>query len=197
MQEIVRRRYGKTADELRTILETDERITLEQAKSVETTLTTGTLPDLIVCDGGIGQMHCVAEVVWGELRLDIPIAGLAKDDKHRTNELLYLQDVGRNVSQQPVSVQLKTDSELFHTLTRLQDEVHRFAITFHRDKRSKNALSGELDNIKGIGPKTAETLLKAFKSVKRLKEADYESIAKVIYSAKAKILKESLMQRQA
>lgn len=197
MQEIVRRRYGKTADELRTILETDERITLEQAKSVETTLTTGTLPDLIVCDGGIGQMHCVAEVVWGELRLDIPIAGLAKDDKHRTNELLYLQDVGRNVSQQPVSVQLKTDSELFHTLTRLQDEVHRFAITFHRDKRSKNALSGELDNIKGIGPKTAETLLKAFKSVKRLKEADYESIAKVIGPAKAKILKESLMQRQA
>ncbi|WP_172181526.1 excinuclease ABC subunit UvrC [Palleniella intestinalis] len=197
MQEIVRRRYGKTADELRTILETDERITLEQAKSVETTLTTGTLPDLIVCDGGIGQMHCVAEVVWGELRLDIPIAGLAKDDKHRTNELLYLRDVGTNVSQQPVSVQLKTDSELFHTLTRLQDEVHRFAITFHRDKRSKNALSGELDNIKGIGPKTAETLLKAFKSVKRIKEADYESIADVIGPAKAKILIDNLVSNDS
>ncbi|MCM1078731.1 MAG: excinuclease ABC subunit UvrC [Bacteroidales bacterium] len=192
MQEIVRRRYGKAAEELRAVLDTKERITLEQAKSVETSLSSAPLPDLIVCDGGTGQMHCVAETVWGELMLDIPIAGLAKDDRHRTNELLYLQDIGRNVSQQPVAVQLKTDSELFHVLTQLQDEVHRFAITFHRDKRSKSALASELDNIKGIGPKTADALLKAFKSVKRIKEADYQSIADIIGPAKAKILKEEL-----
>ncbi len=190
MQETVRRRYGKTADELRSVLGLSGRISLQQAKGVETTLTAA-LPDLIVCDGGIGQMHCVAEVVWGELQLDIPIAGLAKDDKHRTNELLFLHDTGGDVHQKPVTVQLKTDSELFHVLTRLQDEVHRFAITFHRDKRSKTALASELDNIKGIGPKTAAALLKAFKSVKRIKEADYQTIADVIGPAKAKILKDN------
>ena len=150
-------------------------------------------PDLIICDGGIGQMHCVQEVVVGELGLDIPIAGLAKNDKHRTQELLYLkpsheEDTGRetnkNVSRETqlssiayspsnydcVTVQLKPESELFHILTQMQDEVHRYAITFHRDKRSKHALHSELDDIKGIGQKSKDALLKAFKSVKKLRE---------------------------
>lgn len=140
------------------------------------------LPDLIICDGGIGQMHCVQEVVAGELGLDIPIAGLAKNDKHRTQELLYLKPL--NVSRETrkidtpfspldydcVTIQLKPESELFHVLTQMQDEVHRFAITFHRDKRSKHALHSELDDIKGIGPKAKDALLKSFKSVKKLRE---------------------------
>ena len=153
MQEVVRRRYS----------DTDE------------------MPDLIICDGGIGQMHCVQEVVTGELGLDIPIAGLAKNDKHRTQELLYLKpNVSRetlcnNSSFSPidydcVTVQLKPESELFRVLTQMQDEVHRFAITFHRDKRSKHALHSELDDIKGIGPKAKDVLLKTFKSVKKLRE---------------------------
>ena len=153
MQEVVRRRYT----------DSDE------------------MPDLIICDGGIGQMHCVQEVVAGELGLDIPIAGLAKNDKHRTQELLYMKP---NVSRETlcnnpffspldydcVTVQLKPESELFRVLTQMQDEVHRFAITFHRDKRSKHALHSELDDIKGIGPKAKDALLKTFKSVKKLRE---------------------------
>ncbi len=138
------------------------------------------LPDLIITDGGKGQMGIVKEVL-DELKLDIPIAGLAKDDKHRTNELLF--------GFPPQTIGMKQDSALFHLLTRIQDEVHRFAITFHREKRSKHQISSELDNIKGIGTKTKETLLKHFKSVKRIKDADIESIAEVIGNAKAGIIK--------
>lgn len=137
MQEVVRRRYTRLHDEGQP------------------------LPDLIITDGGQGQMSVVREVVEGELHLDIPIAGLAKDDRHRTNELLY--------GWPPVVVGMKTDSELFHLLTHMQDEVHRFAITFHRDKRSKHALHSELDDIKGIGPKTKDLLLKELKTVKRIR----------------------------
>lgn len=138
------------------------------------------LPDLIITDGGKGQMGIVKEVL-DELKLDIPIAGLAKDDKHRTNELLF--------GFPPQTIGMKQDSALFHLLTRIQDEVHRFAITFHREKRSKHQISSELDNIKGIGTKTKETLLKHFKSVKRIKEADKESIAEIVGNAKAGIIK--------
>ena len=138
------------------------------------------LPDLIVADGGKGQMEVIREVIQDELHLDIPIAGLAKNDRHRTNELLY--------GFPPMTIQLKTDSELFHVLTRLQDEVHRFAITFHRDKRSKSALHSELDEIKGIGPKTRDTLLQQLKSVKRIKEADLQTLATAIGSSKAQVI---------
>ena len=138
------------------------------------------LPDLIITDGGKGQMGIVKEVL-DELKLDIPIAGLAKDDKHRTNELLF--------GFPPQTIGMKQDSALFHLLTRIQDEVHRFAITFHREKRSKHQISSELDNIKGIGAKTKEALLKHFKSVKRIKEADKESIAEIVGYAKAGIIK--------
>lgn len=158
MQEIVRRRYTRLRDEGQP------------------------LPDLIITDGGQGQMSVVREVVEGELHLDIPIAGLAKDDRHRTNELLY--------GWPPVVVGMKTDSELFHLLTHMQDEVHRFAITFHRDKRSKHALHSELDDIKGIGPKTKDLLLKELKTVKRIKEASIEEIAAIIGPSKAKIIAE-------
>jgi excinuclease ABC subunit C len=138
------------------------------------------LPDLIIADGGKGQMEVIREVIQDELNLDIPIAGLAKNDRHRTNELLY--------GFPPLSVALKTDSELFHVLSQIQDEVHRFAITFHRDKRSKRALHSELDDIKGIGPKTKEELLKGLKSVKRIREADLEALTNLIGPAKAKII---------
>lgn len=158
MQEIVRRRYTRLRDEGQP------------------------LPDLIITDGGQGQMSVVREIVEGELHLDIPIAGLAKDDRHRTNELLY--------GWPPVVVGMKTDSELFHLLTHMQDEVHRFAITFHRDKRSKHALHSELDDIKGIGPKTKDLLLKELKTVKRIKEASIEEIAAIIGPSKAKIIAE-------
>lgn len=158
MQEVVRRRYTRLRDEGQP------------------------LPDLIITDGGQGQMSVVREVVKGELHLDIPIAGLAKDDRHRTNELLY--------GWPPVVVGMKTDSELFHLLTHMQDEVHRFAITFHRDKRSKHALHSELDDIKGIGPKTKDLLLKELKTVKRIKEASIEEIAAIIGPSKAKIIAE-------
>lgn len=158
MKEVVRRRYSRLIEE-------------EQP-----------LPDLIITDGGKGQMQVVRDIVEGELKLKIPIAGLAKDDRHRTNELLY--------GFPPVVVGMKTDSELFHLLTHIQDEVHRFAITFHRDKRSKHALHSELDEIKGIGPKTKETLLKAFKSVKKIREASGEELANVVGEKKASILKE-------
>ena len=138
------------------------------------------LPDLIVADGGKGQMEVIREVIQDELGLDIPIAGLAKNERHRTNELLY--------GFPPMSVQLKTDSELFHVLTQLQDEVHRFAITFHREKRSKRALHSELDNIPGVGPKTRDRLLNGLKSVRRIREADVETLAAIIGPAKAQIV---------
>ena len=158
MKEVVRRRYERLRDE-------NER-----------------MPDLIITDGGKGQMEVVREVVEDELHLNIPIAGLAKNNKHRTNELLY--------GFPPVTIGLKTNSELFHILTRIQDEVHRFAITFHRDKRSKSALHSELDDIKGIGPKTKETLLKQFKSVKNIKEISSEELSKAVGESKAKLIRE-------
>ena len=156
MKEVVRRRYTRLIEE-------------EQP-----------LPNLIVADGGKGQMEVIREVIQDELNLDIPIAGLAKNDRHRTNELLY--------GFPPMTIALKTDSELFHMLTRLQDEVHRFAITFHREKRSKHALNSELDNIKGIGEKTRDSLLNKLKSVKKIREADLETLITTIGKAKAEIV---------
>lgn len=156
MQEVVRRRYSRMIEE------------------------GATLPDLIITDGGLGQMSVVREVVEGELGLHIPIAGLAKDNRHRTNELLY--------GNPPQTIALKTNSELFHVLTQIQDEVHRYAIQFHRDKRSKHALHSELDDIKGIGPATRDALLKAFKSVKRVREASQEELAAAVDAAKAKLI---------
>lgn len=156
MQEVVFRRYSRMIEE-------------------------GTpLPDLIITDGGIGQMNVVREVVEGQLNLQIPIAGLAKDDRHRTNELIY--------GFPPQVIGLKTDSELFHILTQIQDEVHRYAITFHRDKRSKGALHSVLDDIKGIGPKTRDILLKNLKSAKRIQNADIQTLSNIIGAAKANIL---------
>ena len=146
------------------------------------------LPDLIIADGGKGQMEVIREVIQDELNLDIPIAGLAKNDRHRTNELLY--------GFPPLSIALKTDSELFHVLTRLQDEVHRFAITFHREKRSKHALSSELDSIQGVGPKTRDVLLNALKSVKKIKEAELDELSKVIGAAKAQIIYAHFHQKE-
>ena len=140
------------------------------------------LPDLIVADGGKGQMEVIRQAVQDELALDIPIAGLAKNDRHRTNELLY--------GFPPRVIGMKDTSELFRVLTQLQDEVHRFAITFHRDKRSKHALHSELDDIKGIGPKTRDELLNALKSVKKIKDATQEQLAEIIGAAKAKIVYE-------
>ena len=160
MQEVVRRRYTRMMEE------------------------GTTLPDLIITDGGLGQMSVVREVVEGELGLHIPIAGLAKDDRHRTNELLY--------GNPPKTIALKTGSELFHVLTRIQDEVHRYAIQFHRDKRSKHALHSALDDIPGIGPATREKLLSEFKSVKRIREASFEMLSGVIGASKATKLMESL-----
>jgi len=160
MSEVVYRRYKRAIDE-------------------------GTpLPDLIITDGGKGQMEVVRKVIEDELHLNIPIAGLAKDDRHRTNELLY------GFPQKTIGVEL--DSPLFKFLTRIQDEVHRYAITFHRDKRSKHQVKSVLDDIKGIGPETKKALLKEFKSVKRIKEASEEELAKVVGKSKAKLIKESL-----
>ena len=138
------------------------------------------LPDLIIADGGKGQMEVIRQVIQDELNLDIPIAGLAKDDRHRTNELLY--------GFPPIHVALKVDSELFHVLTQIQDEVHRFAIEFHRNKRSKRALQSELDNIKGIGPKTRDGLLNGLKSVKKIREADLVTLSDLIGPSKAQIV---------
>lgn len=177
MQEVVRRRYGKIKD----AIEKNSDEGMEK------------YPDLIVCDGGIGQMNCVREVVEDELHLHIPIAGLAKDDRHRTNELLFIplkDDNNPLQDRHPVHIQIKTNSELFHVLTQLQDEVHRYAITFHRDVRSKHALHSELDEIKGIGSVTKEALMKHFKSVKRIKEASLESLTEVIGKSKANIISE-------
>lgn len=156
MQEVVRRRYI--------------RMTEEQSP----------LPDLIITDGGKGQMDVVRQVVEGELKLNIPIAGLAKDDRHRTNELLFgwpAQTVGLDVK-----------SELFKVLTQIQDEVHRYAITFHRDKRSKHALHSELDDIKGIGPKTKEMLLKKLKSVKQIKTTDNQQLIELLGLSKGNLI---------
>lgn len=157
MKEVVRRRYTRMIEE------------------------DTPLPDLIITDGGKGQMEVVREVIEDELHLSIPIAGLAKDDRHRTNELLF------GFPQKVIG--LKTDSELFHVLTHIQDEVHRYAITFHRDKRSKHALHSELDDIRGIGPKTKEALLHHFRTVKRISEASDDELAAVVGSSKAAILK--------
>lgn len=156
MQEVVRRRYKRMVEE-------------------------GTpLPDLIITDGGKGQMEVVREVVEDELQLAIPIAGLAKDNHHRTNELLY--------GFPPQTIGIPTKSELFKVLTQIQDEVHRFAISFHRDKRSKHQLHSELDDIKGIGSKSKEQLLQRFKTVKKIKEADIQELTEIIGSTKAMLL---------
>ena len=138
------------------------------------------LPDLIIADGGKGQMEVIRQVIQDELNLDIPIAGLAKDDRHRTNELLY--------GFPPLKVALKVDSELFRVLTQIQDEVHRFAIKFHREKRSKRALHSELEDIKGLGPKSREALLKGLKTVKKIREAELPELEAIIGKAKAQIV---------
>ena len=162
MQEVVRRRYSRAIEE------------------------GSPLPDLIITDGGKGQMEVVRQVVEDELHLHIPIAGLAKDDRHRTRELLF------GFPQKTIG--LKQNTPLFHLLEQIQDEVHRFAITFHRDKRSKRQTASALDTIKGIGEKTKSTLLKHFKSVKRIREASEEEIASIIGQAKAKVLMEALKE---
>ena len=159
MKEVVRRRYQRAIEE------------------------ESPLPDLIITDGGKGQMEVVRQVM-DELQLDIPIAGLAKDRKHRTSEVLF--------GFPPQTIGIKQHSPLFRLLEQIQDEVHRFAITFHRDKRSKRQVASALDEIKGIGAKTKTALLKEFKSVKRIKEASLEDITAVIGEAKAKVVKEGL-----
>ena len=147
------------------------------------------LPNLIITDGGKGQMEVVRQVVEDELGLHIPIAGLAKDNRHRTNELLY--------GFPPQVIGMKADSELFHILTRIQDEVHRYAITFHRDKRSKQALHSELDNIKGIGIQTQKQLMKALKSVKKIKEADLQTLTNIIGKSKANIIFQYFQEKES
>ena len=147
----------------------------------------GELPDLIICDGGKGQMEIVRQVIQDELKIDIPIAGLAKDNRHRTNELLF------GFPQKTVGVEM--DSPLFKFLTRIQDEVHRFAITFHREKRSKSQTKSELDDIKGIGPETKKVLLRTFKSLKRIREANPTELEKAVGPAKTKILLEAFRQK--
>ena len=160
MQEVVRRRYSRALAE-------------------------GTpLPDLIITDGGKGQMEVVREVVEDELHLSIPIAGLAKDNRHRTSELLY--------GFPPVVIGVKQSTPLFHLLERIQDEVHRFAITFHRDKRSKRQVASVLDTVKGVGEKTKTALLKEFKSVKRIREASLDELAAVVGPSKAKLVHDYL-----
>jgi len=159
MREVVKRRYQRAIEE------------------------ESTLPDLIITDGGKGQMEAVRQVME-ELHLNIPIAGLAKDRKHRTSELLF--------GFPPQTIGLKQHSPLFKLLEQIQDEVHRFAITFHRDKRSKRQVASALDTIKGIGDKTKTALLKEFKSVKRIKEASLEDISAIIGETKAKVVKENL-----
>ena len=162
MQEVVRRRYSRAIEE-------------------------GTpLPDLIITDGGKGQMEVVRQIVEDELHLSIPIAGLAKDDRHRTRELLF--------GFPPQTIGLKQNTPLFHLLEQIQDEVHRFAITFHRDKRSKRQTASALDTFKGIGEKTKSALLKHFKSVKRIREASEEELSTIVGPAKAKVLMEALKE---
>ena len=162
MQEVVRRRYSRAIEE------------------------GSPLPDLIITDGGKGQMEVVRQIVEDELHLNIPIAGLAKDDRHRTRELLF--------GFPPLTIGLKQNTPLFHLLEQIQDEVHRFAIIFHRDKRSKRQTASALDTIKGIGEKTKSALLKHFKSVKRIREASEEELSAIIGPAKAKVLMEALKE---
>lgn len=164
MKEVVRRRYARLQEEKQP------------------------LPDLIITDGGKGQMEVVRQVIEDEMSLSIAIAGLAKDDRHRTNELLF--------GFPPAVIGMKTDSELFRVLTRIQDEVHRYAITFHREKRSKHALHSELDDIRGIGPKTKELLIKELKSIRRIKTADLQTLTKIIGSSKGKILYEHFHKQE-
>ncbi len=164
MKEVVRRRYARLQEEKQP------------------------LPDLIITDGGKGQMEVVRQVIEDEMSLGIAIAGLAKNDRHRTNELLF--------GFPPAVIGMKTDSELFRVLTRIQDEVHRYAITFHREKRSKHALHSELDDIRGIGPKTKELLIKDLKSIKRIKTADLQTLTKIIGSSKGKILYEHFHKQE-
>jgi excinuclease ABC subunit C len=156
MKEVVRRRYTRMINE------------------------NTPLPNLIIADGGKGQMEVIREVVEDELNLEIPIAGLAKNEHHKTNELLF--------GFPQMSIGLRLDSALFHMLTHIQDEVHRFAITFHRDKRSKRQTASELDTITGIGPKTKELLLKEFKSLTRIKKATLEELQKCIGESKGNTL---------
>ena len=164
MKEVVRRRYSRIMEE------------------------GGELPDLIITDGGRGQMEVVREVVEDELGLRIPVAGLAKDDRHRTNELLF--------GFPPIVIGMKTDSTVFRLMTQIQDEVHRFAITFHRDKRSKHQTASALDGIKGVGEKTKSLLLRKFKSVKRIREASLEELSAEIGPAKARIIQENLREEE-
>ncbi len=163
MKEVVRRRYQRAIEEQ------------------------STLPDLIITDGGKGQMEVVRDVIEDELHLQIPIAGLAKDNRHRTSELLF--------GFPPSTIGIKQQSPLFKLLEQIQNEVHRFAITFHRDKRSKRQTASVLDNIKGIGEKTKTLLLKEFKSVKRIREADIKELEAHVGPAKAKIIKEGLAEQ--
>ncbi|MBQ2499741.1 MAG: excinuclease ABC subunit C, partial [Bacteroidales bacterium] len=158
MREVVRRRYSRLK---------------EEGKE---------LPNLIITDGGKGQMEVVRQVIEDELHLSIPIAGLAKDDRHRTNELLF--------GFPPKTVQIKINSEVFKLLTHIQDEVHRFAITFHRKQFQKGFVHSEMNDIKGIGKATAEKLLLELKSVKNIKEADLQRLSEIIGPAKAKIVYE-------
>ena len=160
MQEVVRRRYSRIIEEQ------------------------GALPDLILTDGGKGQMEVVRQVIEDELHLNIPIAGLAKDNRHRTSEVLF--------GFPPMTIGIKQGTPLFHLHENIQDEVHRFAITFHRDKRSKSQIASALDNVKGIGEKRKTALLKAFKSVARIKKASLEELAEVVGENAAKSVKESL-----
>ena len=162
MKEVVRRRYTRAIDE------------------------NAPLPDLIITDGGKGQMEVVREVIEDELKLNIPIAGLAKDNKHRTSELLY--------GFPPMTIGVKQNTSLFHLLENIQNEVHRFAITFHRDKRSKSQIDSVLDHIPGIGDKRKSALLKAFKSVARIKKASLEEIAGIVGLKAAKNIKEILKE---
>ena len=162
MKEVVRRRYTRCIEER------------------------STLPDLIITDGGKGQMEVVRQVIEDELHLNIPIAGLAKDNKHRTSELLY--------GFPPLTIGVKQSTPLFHLLEQIQNEVHRFAITFHRDKRSKSQIASILDDIKGVGEKRKTELLKTFKSVSRIKQATIEEIAAVVGTSVAKKIKEKLQE---
>ena len=160
MREVVERRYSRLVEE------------------------NDTLPDLIIADGGKGQMEAIRSVVVDKLHLDIPIAGLAKDSRHRTREMLF--------GDPPISVAVKPDSTLFHLLTRMQDEVHRFAITFHRQKRSKRQVASELDLVKGIGEKTKALLLSRLGSVKKIKSASLPELQAVIGEKRGESLYEQL-----
>lgn len=164
MREVVERRYSRIKEE------------------------GGQLPDLIIADGGVGQMEAIREIVVDRLGLDIPIAGLAKDGKHRTREMLF--------GNPPVSVGVQLDSQLFKLLTQMQDEVHRFAITFHRNKRSKRQRASELDSVIGLGEKTKTLILKQFGSVKRTKEATLEEMQSLLGPMRGQKIYEQLHKEE-